>query len=65
VIAYYIAGAISLGRAAELLELPWIDLRTRLHRLGVPIRVGPETVEELRAEVEALKVWEEQQQNRL
>jgi hypothetical protein len=60
VIAHYLAGAINLGRAAELLELPWIDLRLRLYRLGVPIRGGMETVEEQRQEFEAVKVWEQQ-----
>ena len=60
VIAHYLAGAISLARAAELLELPWIDLRARLHRLGAPVRIGPDNVDELRAELEALKAWEEQ-----
>jgi predicted HTH domain antitoxin len=64
VIAHYLAEAISLGRAAELLELPWVDLRSRMHRLGVPIRVGPETVEALRVEVEVLKAWEAQGKNR-
>src|SRR5688572_7120437 len=29
VMAYYLAEAISLGRAAELLGLTWLDLRTR------------------------------------
>jgi prevent-host-death family protein len=59
VMAYYLAGAISLGRAAELLDLPWVDLRTRLSRLNLPVRVGPENVDDLRAEMEALHTWEE------
>lgn len=49
-LAYYLAGAISLGRAAELLSLPWADLRARLHRLNVPMKFGPESVEEAREE---------------
>lgn len=40
VIAYYLGEGISLGRAAELLELPWLDLHTRFLRLDVPILVG-------------------------
>jgi len=48
VMAHYLAGAISLGRAAEVLELPWVDLRARLQRLGVPMSFAPETVEEAR-----------------
>lgn len=58
VLAYYLGEAISLGRAAELLGLPWVDLRLRLARLGIPLRLGPETIEELRAEIEALEKWE-------
>ena len=42
----YLAGAISLGRAAELMGLEWIDLRSRLQRLNAPLRIGPESVEE-------------------
>jgi hypothetical protein len=57
VIAYYMVGAISLGRAAELLELPWIDLRSRMHRLGVPMRVGPETIEEALEDARIAGEW--------
>jgi hypothetical protein len=41
VIAHYLAGAISLARAAELLDLPSLDLRTRFIRLDVPLRTAP------------------------
>ena len=58
VLAYYLGGAISLGRAAELLKLPWVDLRMRMARLDILLRVGPETIEELRAEIEAIEKWE-------
>jgi predicted HTH domain antitoxin len=58
VLANYLGEAISLGRAAELLALPWLDLRLRLVRLGIPLRLGPQTIEELREEVEAIKKWE-------
>jgi prevent-host-death family protein len=64
VIAHYLAGALSLGRAAELLELPWADLRARLGRLGLPILLGPETVDELRAEIDAVEKWEQRQKRR-
>jgi predicted HTH domain antitoxin len=40
VLAHYLAGAISLGRAAELLELPALDLQTRFQRLDVPLNLG-------------------------
>jgi len=53
VLAHYLAGAISLGRAAELLELPWLDLRTRFLRLDVPLHVAPANVAEAKEEVKA------------
>jgi prevent-host-death family protein len=64
VIAHYLAGALSLGRAAELLELPWADLRARLSRLGLPILLGPENISELQAEMDALTKWEKRQKRR-
>jgi hypothetical protein len=51
VIGRYLAEAISAARAAGLLGLNPIDLRLRFHRLGVPLRVGPETVEDLMEDV--------------
>ena len=38
VMAHYLAGAISLSRAAELLDLASVDLRARAVRLDVPLR---------------------------
>jgi predicted HTH domain antitoxin len=58
VLAYYLAGAISLGRAAELLEFPWLDLRTRFLRLDVPLRAVPSDLAEAQADVEATTVKE-------
>ena len=42
VLAHYLAGAISLGRAAELLDLPVLDLQFRFQRLDVPLSLGAE-----------------------
>jgi predicted HTH domain antitoxin len=53
VLAHYLAGAISLARAAELLDLSWLDLRTRCLRLDVPLRTAPTDLEQARADVEA------------
>lgn len=55
VIAAYLDGHISLGRAAELLRLNRFDLTLRFNRLGLPLRVGPAAVDEALAEVEALR----------
>jgi predicted HTH domain antitoxin len=59
VLAHYLAGAISLGRAAELLELPWVDLRTRFQRLDVPLRVAPSDLQEARLDAEVAEAWAE------
>ncbi|MFC2037948.1 hypothetical protein ACFLYD_08335 [Chloroflexota bacterium] len=59
VLAHYLAGAISLGRAAELLELPWVDLRTRFQRLDVPLRVAPSNLQEARQDVKVAEAWAE------
>ena len=40
-VAHYLAGAISLSRAAEVLETSWIELRDRFARLGLPLRTAP------------------------
>lgn len=53
VLAHYLAGAISLGRAAELLDLPWLDVRTRFLRLDVPLRTAPADLEEARSDIAA------------
>lgn len=52
VLAHYLAGAISLGRAAELLDLPALDLRFRFQRLDVPLSLGTEDHQAARDEVE-------------
>lgn len=58
VVAYYLSGAISLGRAAELLKVAAIDLRNRLARLQIPLRLGPLDIDDARAEVQAALLWE-------
>ena len=52
VFAHYLAGAISLSRAAELLNLTWLDLRTRCLRLDVPLHTAPATLDEARADAD-------------
>ena len=57
VLAHYLAGAISLARAAELLGLLWLDLRTRCLRLDVPLRTAPADLAEARADIEVAAAW--------
>lgn len=49
----YLADEISLGKAADLLGLSRFELQDRFFRLGVPLRLGPATLDEARAEVAA------------
>ncbi|MBI5351705.1 MAG: hypothetical protein HZB50_03610 [Chloroflexi bacterium] len=51
----YLAGSISLGRTAELLELPLLDLQARFIRLGVPLNLGAKDKRDAKSEVEAAR----------
>jgi predicted HTH domain antitoxin len=42
ILVHYLDGAINLGRAAELLDLPAVELQVRFQRLDVPFKLGPE-----------------------
>ena len=53
VMAAYLDGHISLGRAATLLAISSYELDERFRRLEVPRRIGPATKEEAQAEVDA------------
>jgi hypothetical protein len=57
VMAHYLAGSISLGRAAELLGASWLDLRTRCLRLDVPLAAAPATPAEAQADLEMATRW--------
>ncbi len=51
----YLAGEISLGKAAELLGLSWFSLQASFLRLGVPLRLGPATLEDAWEEIRAAR----------
>ncbi len=53
VLAAYLDGHINLGRAATLLALSSFELDERFRRLEVPRRIGPETQEAAREEIDA------------
>jgi prevent-host-death family protein len=57
VLAHYLAGAISLGRAAELLGLSSLDLRARFQRLDVPLRLAPADAAQARADAATASSW--------
>jgi len=47
----YLDDEINLGKAAELLSLSRFELQERFLRLGVPLRLGPATVEDAWKEI--------------
>jgi prevent-host-death family protein len=47
----FLAGTISLGKAAELLRLSRFDLMERFRRLDVPLGLGPSSLEDAQAEI--------------
>jgi len=53
VMAAYLDGHISLGRAAVLLKQSRFDLQARFNRLGIPLRLGATSLEEGRAEYDS------------
>ena len=55
VLQAYLAEEINLGKAAELLNLSRFELQARFLRLGVPLRIGPTTLDEAWAEIEAAR----------
>jgi hypothetical protein len=57
VFAHYLAGSISLARAAELLAMPWLELRTRCLKLDVPLRVAPGDAAEAATDVATVVNW--------
>jgi hypothetical protein len=57
VLSHYLAGAISVDRTAELLDLSWLDLRTRFLRLDVPLRVAPSILDKARQDTEVAEGW--------
>ena len=55
VIGHYLAVHISIGRSAELLGMSPPELQVRLMRSGIPLRVGPESQEELDNEMKVIQ----------
>ncbi|MDP2767474.1 MAG: UPF0175 family protein [Candidatus Methanoperedens sp.] len=55
VISAYVDGKISIGKAAEMLDVTRIELQKEFKNKGIPIRVVSE--EDVIAEVEAIRSW--------
>ncbi len=58
VLGHYLAEHQSIGRSAELLGMGTPELMVRLGRAGVPLRVGPSSLEELQSDIETIKATE-------
>lgn len=58
VLGHYLAEHQSIGRSAELLGMSIPELMVRLGRAGVPLRVGPGSLEELQSDIETIKATE-------
>ena len=58
VFAHYLAGSISLARAGELLNIPWLELRTRCLRIRCPVESRARLSQVGAAEdVKTLEAW--------
>ena len=51
----YLSERISLSKAAELLSLSRFDLMERFERTGIPLRRGPDTLEDAIDEITAAR----------
>lgn len=57
VFKHYLSESISLARAAELLDMSWLELRTRCLRLDVPLRSAPQDAAEVARDVATIEAW--------
>jgi predicted HTH domain antitoxin len=57
VVGAYLDGEINLGKAAELLGMHRLELQERFIAQSIPVRIGPDTIEEARAELAAIESW--------
>ncbi len=57
VIGAYLDHEINLGKAAELLGLPRAQLQREFITNGIPLRQGPEDIDEARSEYKSIESW--------
>ena len=62
-VSAYLDEEINLGKAAEILGMHELELRDKFIELGVPLRLGPATIAEAEAELQALNSWHSLQDN--
>ena len=57
VVGAYLDGEINLSKAAELLGMHRLELQESFIAQGIPLCIGPEGIEEARAELAAIEAW--------
>lgn len=55
VMRLYLNEEISLAKAAEMLDLSRYELMDHFERLGIPLRLGPETLEDAQEEIDSAR----------
>jgi hypothetical protein len=55
VLGHYLSVHLSLAKAGELLGMTSNEIRSRLVRLEIPLRVGPINIDEIRDELESIE----------
>jgi predicted HTH domain antitoxin len=55
VLGHYLSLHLSLAKAGELLGMTTHEIRSRLVRLGIPLRLGPTSIDEVTNEIEAIE----------
>ena len=63
VVGAYLDGEINLGKAAELLGVHRLELQERFLAQSIPVRLGPDTVEEAKAELAAIESWNAEEES--
>ena len=55
IVGLYLDGNISLGKAAEMLDTNRWELMDRFREQGVSLPLGPQTVEELKRDIQVME----------
>ena len=58
VLGHYMSLHLSLAKAGELLDMTFNEIRSRMVRLDIPLRIGPSSIDEVKAEIDSIENWE-------
>jgi hypothetical protein len=58
VLGHYLSVHLSLAKAGELLDMTFNEIRSRMVRLDIPLRIGPSSIDEVKAEIDSIENWE-------